>query len=232
MRKILLGVAATPAMAAPLTLAATPAQAAGDGHGNTFNVRESQVNVIGDWCASIYYSVDGWAAGWEANYAHGYAFATVSGAGMFESEMFDWWSQTDWDNLTWSGEKRVCRKIDSTITIRGEFDVDYGYDRYHTAIKETVSVNYHPVSLTATNHPNNLVVKVRKDGKSWGHVRVSVTGHAARTNGKGVVKFAKRALPKGKVKVKVDTSPRHPGRAYATARVRVELSTPPQPLRA
>ena len=222
MKKILLGLAAILAVGAPLTLAATPAQAADDGQGNTFNVRESHVKVVGDRCAYIHYSVDGWSAGWDADYTMGSAFVTVHGAGIDEIEMYDWWdwSQTDWDSLTWSDEQQVCSKNDTTLTIRAEFDVypdDYEYDDcYSTAVEETVTLDYQPVSLAATNQPNNLVVKVGKDGKAWGHVRVSVAGLTKATNGKGVVKFPKRDLPQGHVKVTVGTSP-----AYAALKARV-----------
>ena len=122
--------------------------------------------------------------------------------------------------MAWRGEQCLCRKNDTTLTIRAEFDVcpdDYVYDDgYSTAIEDTVTLDYQPVSLTATNQPNNLVEKVCKDGECWGHVRASVAGLTARTNGKGVVKFAKRELPTGQVKASVGTSP-----AYATSKVRV-----------
>jgi hypothetical protein len=212
------------AVAAPLAFGAAPAQAADDGYGNTFNVRESHVRVIGDRCASIHYSVDGWSAGYDADDTMGSAFVTVEGAGIDEIEMYDWWdwSLSDWDFLSWNDERRVCVKRDTVLTIRAEFDVFpdtdlYDYDDgYSTSIEETVNVNYQPVSITATSRRHNLLVRVRKDGESWRNVALRVDGLQARTNGRGVAMFSKRRLPKGHVKVTVGASP-----AYAVRKVRV-----------
>ena len=219
MRKIIFTLAAS--VIAVVALPAT-ANASGDGNGNTFNVRESSVNVVGNRCAYIHYSIDGWSAGWDADNTLGTAYAAVAaGNSVWDIESYDWWdwSQMDWDNLTWSGERRICTKADTTLTVRGEFDVfpddwnDYGYS---TVVKDTVRVNYHPVSLTASKQGKSLTVRVRKDGSAWKRTRVNVAGLTAKTNVRGVVKFAKRDLPKGQVKVSVGASP-----AFATLKVRV-----------
>ena len=225
-KKILLGLAAILAVGAPLTLAATPAQAADDGQGNTFNVRESHVKVVGDRCAYIHYSVDGWSAGWDADYTMGSAFVTVHGAGIDEIEMYDWW---DWysDGLGQpqrgvASEQCLCqqerhhahhpcrvRRVPRRLRLRRRLQ---HRDRGHgdPGLPARLADRDQPAQ-----QPGGEGLQGRRS--AWGHVRASVAGLTARDQRQGRREVRPSGnCPQGQVKVTVGTSP-----AYAALKARV-----------
>lgn len=187
----------------PLAYAA-PASAATDEYGNSFNIREKVVHVNGKKCATIHYSVNGWSAGWDADASMGSAYVTTNGVVGYEIESYDWWdwSSTGWDQLSWSGKRKVCAKEDKTVKGMAEFSVfpDSISDRdsYETVLTDTVRVDYHSVILRATNTRNAVKVKAYKDGKPFKSIKVSTSGITRRTDPRGVVTFPKTALPTGK----------------------------------
>ncbi|KRE98661.1 hypothetical protein ASG88_16525 [Nocardioides sp. Soil777] len=198
--------AITTTVVGPVALLAAPSNAADDGHGNSFNIRESSVEVVGNRCATIHYNVDGWSAGYDAEDTMGSAYVETFGVVGSNIEGYDWWdwNDTEWDEFSWSGERSICDKEDITRTGNAEFDVFpdtdlYDYvDGYSTVVTDSVLVDYHPVNVKASNSSHAVKVKVLKDGEPYASVKVSGPGVTSKTDARGVAMLPKSRLPIGK----------------------------------